>query len=221
MGQKDREIGEVKEDEASTIAYFENRFALLEQKVEKLKKDIADNHNKGSFLMKLVHLKESLHESDALGDFTRLIQDLEHQEEYLNEIIAENRAKNLELKQALIKEAESMTNDTDWKATTEFYKQLKLRWIKTGPVDKAIEAEIEEEFESYVQNFFENRRHYYEGLSLQADENIKVYESLVAQARDAHDLPDVKMAFEISKRIQRNGNDVWQSTCGEKTATLG
>ncbi|MFC3878567.1 DUF349 domain-containing protein [Algoriphagus namhaensis] len=203
LGQKDREIGEVKEDEASTIAYFENRFELLKQKVEKLKQDIAENQNKGSFLMKLVHLKESLMTPDALGDFVSLIKDLEQQETYLNEIIAGNRAKNLELKRALIQEAATKTNDTDWKATTDFYKELKIRWIKTGPVEKAVEAEIEEEFEFYVQNFFENRRHYYEGLSLQADENIKVYEALVEQAREAHDLPDVRMAFEISKRIQK------------------
>ncbi|MDN3205514.1 DUF349 domain-containing protein [Algoriphagus sediminis] len=203
LGQEDREIGEVKEDEASTLAYFENRFSMLVEKVEKLKSDIEENQNKGSFLMKLVHLKDSLKTADALGDFVPLIEDLEAQEKYLNEIIAGNRAKNLELKKALIQEAQSMMHDTDWKATTEFYKDLKLRWIKTGPVDKELEEEIENEFETAVQTFFESRRHYYEGLSLQADENIKVYESLVQQARDAFAMTDAKKAFEISKRIQK------------------
>ncbi len=203
LGQEDREIGEVKEDEASTIAYFENRFSMLVDKVEKLKSDISENQNKGSFLMKLVHLKESLLQADALGDFVPLIEDLEGQEKYLNEIIAGNRAKNLELKKALIQEAESKMHDTDWKETTEFYKDLKLRWIKTGPVDKEFQEEIEETFENAVQTFFESRRHYYEGLSLQADENIKVYEALVVQARDAFAMTDVKQAFEISRRIQK------------------
>jgi len=203
LGQEDREIGEVKEDEASTLAYFENRFSMLVEKVEKLKSDIEENQNKGSFLMKLVHLKDSLKTADALGDFVPLIEDLEAQEKYLNEIIAGNRAKNLELKKALIQEAQSKMHDTDWKATTEFYKDLKLRWIKTGPVDKELQEEIEDEFETAVQTFFESRRHYYEGLSLQADENIKVYESLVQQARDAFAMTDAKQAFEISKRIQK------------------
>lgn len=203
LGRKDREIGEVKEDEASTIHYFENRFEQIRDKVNKLESDIQENQNKGSFLMKLIHLRDSLYESDALGDFIPLIQKLNEQEEFLNEIIQGNRAKNLEVKKGLILEAEDLKNDTDWKNTTEKFKDLKLRWIKTGPVDKEINELIEKEFNDALQIFFENRRHFFEGLALQAEENIKIYESLVLQAREAHDLPDAKMAFEISKKIQK------------------
>lgn len=203
LGQADRQIGEVKENEASTLNYFEARFGQLKEKVEKLKSDIQENENKGSFLMKLIHLRESLLQADALGDFVPLIEELNTQEAFLNEIIQGNRSKNLEVKRGLIAEAEALTDDTDWKETTEAFKELKLRWIKTGPVEKELQDQIEEEFEALVQHFFENRRHFFEGLALQADENIKVYESLVVQAREAHDLVDVKMAFEISKKIQK------------------
>lgn len=203
LGQEDREIGEVKENEASTLKYFEARFEQLKAKVEKLKNDIQENQNKGSFLMKLIHLRESLFESDALGDFIPLIEELNEQEAFLNEIIQTNRSKNLEVKNALIEEAESMKDGTDWKETTEFFKELKLRWIKTGPVEKELHEEIETRFHDAVQTFFENRRHFFEGMALQAEENIKIYESLVIQAREAHDLPDSKMAFDISKKIQK------------------
>lgn len=207
LGQVDREIGEVKEDEASTISYFEGRFEQLKEKVENLKKDIQENQNKGSFLMKLIHLRDSLYQSDALGDFVPLIEELNQQETYLNEIIQSNRAKNLEVKKALILEAEALKDDTDWKATTEAFKDMKMRWIKTGPVEKEFQDEIEAQFNDAVQHFFENRRHFFEGMALQAEENIKVYEALVEQAREAHDLPDAKMAFEISKKIQKE----WKS----------
>jgi hypothetical protein len=203
LGTEDRAIGEVKEDAVSTISYFEARFEQIKEKVEKLKNDIQENQNKGSFLMKLIHLRDSLFKSDALGDFIPLIEELNQQEQFLNEIIQANRAKNLEVKHALILEAETMRNDTDWKNTTEFYKELKLRWIKTGPVEKELHEDLEQRFNEPIQNFFENRRHFYEGLALQAEENIKTYEALVVQAREAHDLPDAKMAFEISKRIQK------------------
>ncbi|MEB2777758.1 DUF349 domain-containing protein [Algoriphagus sp. D3-2-R+10] len=203
LGQEDRVIGEVKEDEASTIKYFEDRFEQLKEKVAKLKSDIQENQNKGSFLMKLIHLRESLMQSDALGDFEPLINELSQQEDYLNDIIQVNRTKNLEVKKALILEAEERKDDTDWKETTEFYKELKLRWIKTGPVEKELQEEVENSFNAIVQHFFENRRHFFEGLALQAEENIKVYEALVVQAREAHDFPDAKIAFDISKKIQR------------------
>ena len=203
MGQADRQIGEVKEDEVSTLKYFEARYALLGGKVERLKADIQENENKGSFLMKLIHLRDSLMQADALGDFIPLIEELNEQESLLNEIILGNRAKNLEIKTTLIAEAEQLKDSIDWKETTEAFKELKLRWIKTGPVEKEKQDEIEGQFEAIVQHFFENRKYFFEGLALQADENIKTYESLVEQARDAHDFPDVKMAFEISKKIQR------------------
>ncbi len=203
LGGEDREIGEVKGDEASTLRYFEARFALLQEKVAQLKDAIQENQNKGSFLMKLIHLKESLYESDAVGDFASLIAELEEQEAFLTEIIQGNRSKNLEIKQGLIQEAIALQESTDWKETTEKFKELKLRWIKTGPVEKDVHEELEEQFNQAVNYFFGQRQEFYDQLTLQAEVNIKVYESLLQQAREAHDLPDAKMAFDISKRIQK------------------
>ncbi|MDX5477060.1 DUF349 domain-containing protein [Fontibacter flavus] len=203
LNQPDRVIGEVKEDEASTIKYFEDRFASLKEKINALKNDIEENQNKGSFLMKLIHLRDSMLDYDALGDFVPLIEDLDKLQVYLEDIIKKNRERNLEIKKGLILEAEALKNDTDWKNTAEEFKNLKMRWIKTGPVEKEFEEEVEQAFNLAVDTFFENRKHYFEGLALQAEENIKVYEDLVIQAREAFDNPDAKKAFEISKRIQK------------------
>ncbi len=203
LGQPDRIIGEVKEDEASTLKYFEERFISVKEKVDNLKKDIEENQNKGSFLMKLIHLRDSLMQYDALGDFIPLIDELNHLEKYLEEIIKKNREKNLEIKKGLVLEAEALKNDTDWKKTTEEFKNQKLRWIKTGPVEKEYEEALETSFDGAVNTFFENRKQFFEGLALQAEENIKVYEALVRQAQDAFNMPDAKHAFEISKKIQK------------------
>ncbi len=203
LGGEDRVIGEVKGDESSTLRYFEGRFTQLQEKVTHLKAAIQENQNKGSFLMKLIHLKESLFESDALGDFPSLIAELEEQEAILSEIIQGNRSKNLEIKQGLIQEAIALQDSTDWKETTEKFKELKLRWIKTGPVEKEVHEEVEGQFNQAVNYFFGKRQEFYDQMTLQAEVNIKVYESLLAQAREAHDLPDAKMAFDISKRIQK------------------
>ncbi len=203
LGGEDREIGEVKGDEPSTLRYFEARFAQLQEKVAQLKAAIQENQNKGSFLMKLIHLKESLFESDALGDFPSLIAELEEQEAILGEIIQGNRSKNLEIKQGLVQEALTLQDSTDWKETTEKFKELKLRWIKTGPVEKEVQENLEGEFNQAVNYFFGQRQEFYDQMTLQAEVNIKVYESLLEQAREAHDLPDAKIAFDISKRIQK------------------
>lgn len=203
LGREDRVIGEVKGDEPSTIRYFESRFSHLKEKVTHLKAAIQENQNKGSFMMKLIHLKESLYNSDALGDFVTLIAELEALEEVLNQIIQANRAKNLEIKKGYVLEAIAMQESTDWKETTEKFKDLKLRWIKTGPVEKELNEALEAEFNQAVNFFFGNRQEFYDQLTLQSEQNIKVYESLLLQAREAHDLPDAKMAFDISKQIQK------------------
>lgn len=203
LNQPDRVIGEVKEDEASTIKYFEDRFSTLKEKIGQLKRDIEENQNKGSFLMKLIHLKDSLLEYDALGDFVPLIDDLEQQQVYLEDIIKKNREKNLEIKRGLILEAEALKNSTEWKETAEEFKNLKMRWIKTGPVEKEFEEEIEELFNKAIDKFFDNRKNFFEDMAVQAEVNIKIYERLVLEARAAFDNPDAKRAFEISKRIQK------------------
>lgn len=203
LNQPDRVIGEVKEDEASTIKYFEDRYQALLEKINNLKKDIEENQNKGSFLMKLIHLKESLFAYDALGEFPSLIDDLGGLQTYLEEIIHKNRDRNLEIKKGLILEAEAIGNSTDWKNTAEEFKNLKMRWIKTGPVDKEVEEEIESTFNAIVEKFFDNRKQFFEGLALQAEENIKIYEHLTQLAREAFDMQDAKRAFEISKKIQK------------------
>ena len=203
LNQPDRVIGEVKEDEASTIKYFEDRFTTLKEKIGQLKKDIEENQNKGSFLMKLIHLKDSLLEYDALGDFIPLIEDLEQLQVFLEDIIKKNREKNLEIKRGLIVEAEALKDSTEWKETAEQCKNLKMRWIKTGPVEKDFEEEMEEAFNNAIDTFFENRKNFFEDMAVQAEVNIKIYERLVLEARAAFDNPDAKRAFEISKRIQK------------------
>lgn len=203
LGQQDRVIGEVKESKESTIKYFEDRFGVVRQKVEKLKRDIEENQNKGSFLMKLIHLKESLYAYDALGDFPNLIAELEKEEAFLEEIIQVNRERNLEIKKELIAEAEAIMHSTDWKKASDDFKQIKLKWLKTGPVSKELEKDLETSFQQALDIFYGNRKNFFDGLALQAEENLKIYENLLEQAREAHDMADVRLAFEISKKIQK------------------
>ncbi|EIM75443.1 hypothetical protein A3SI_13672 [Nitritalea halalkaliphila LW7] len=203
LNQEDRVIGEVKEDEASTIKYFEERFEMLLEKVNKLKQDIEENQNKGSFLMKLIHLRDSLYAYDALGDFVPVIEELNGIQTYLEEIIQQNRERNKTIKEGLIMEALDLKDSDEWKEAGEAMKELKMRWIKTGPVDKELEEEMERTFNAILDYFFDRRKQFFDELAKQAEVNIKTYESLVMQAQQAFNMPDAKKAFEISKRIQK------------------
>ena len=146
LNYPEREIGEVRESEESTIAYFTDRFAMAEKKVDALEKAIEESENKGSYLMKLIHLRESLSKFDALGNYEVLFERMDASEEVLQEIISHNRVKNLEIKRALIAEAEEFEHSSDWVGGTEALQEIKDKWIKTGSVAKEYQEEVEGRF---------------------------------------------------------------------------
>ena len=56
----EREIGTVKESEEATIQYFTQKFEAIVSEVEDVKSKVEEHANKGSFLIKVINLKESL-----------------------------------------------------------------------------------------------------------------------------------------------------------------
>ena len=100
----ERQIGEVREDEESSIAYFVEKYEELVKKINDLEKEIEESVNKGSFLMKLKHLKSQLSEHDGLGDYIVLEERLTKQEALLEDIIQKNRERNSEIKKSLLEE---------------------------------------------------------------------------------------------------------------------
>ena len=53
----DRLIGVVKDSEEASIDYFVDRFEKVEQKIANVAKSIEESANKGSYLMKLIHMR--------------------------------------------------------------------------------------------------------------------------------------------------------------------
>jgi hypothetical protein len=178
----DREIGILKESEESTFKYFEDRFETAVKKVDDLEKLVNDSVNKGSYLMKLLHLKKYLTEYDALGDFNQLLVRLEKLEEEIGSIIAKNREKNLEIKQALISEIEALDQIADWKESTERLKEIKSNWVKTGSVAPERTDEVEGKMNDVVQKFFERKQAYFEDRNQLLNQRIERYESLIKDA---------------------------------------
>ena len=76
-----RQVGQVKESEEASLQYFAQRFESFRAKVEDLLAKIEESENKGSFLMKALHLKEQMASYDALGDFESLHHRLTEAEE--------------------------------------------------------------------------------------------------------------------------------------------
>ncbi|GAB4036499.1 DUF349 domain-containing protein [Spirosoma jeollabukense] len=207
LNYEDRQIGEVKRTEQEALDYFKNRFIIAQNKVTQLENDIAEAQNKGSYLTKLVQLRKKLIGFDALGDFPPLLDRLDAQEKLLADLITVNQLKNYDIKRALIAEAEAVVDSTDWRTTADALQEIKTKWIKTGPVDKAVDAEIEGRFQELLDGFFQRRREFFNEQNKVIQERLDKYDELIRLAFRANRLGDLDAAFQEVRKL----NNAWKA----------
>jgi hypothetical protein len=207
LNYEDRQIGEVKRTEQEALDYFKNRFIIAESKVNQLEKDITEAQNKGSYLTKLVQLRKKLLNFDALGDFPPLIERLDAQEQLLAELITVNQRKNLDIKQALMAEAVAIADSTEWRETADALQEIKTKWIKTGPVDKAVDPDIEDQFQELLDGFFTRRREFFNEQNKVIQERLDKYDELIRLAFRANRLGDLDAAFQEVRKL----NNAWKA----------
>ncbi len=198
----DREIGDVRENAESSIAYFENRFEIVEKKLEEIERSIETGTNKGSFLMKLIHMKENLVNFDGIGDFKKIYLRLEKQEKFLKEIIHQNRIKNYEVKKALLVELESLKDHYNLKEAAERIREIRQNWIKTGAVLEQYKDEIEAKFSDYLEHFYKRKEAYFEDRKLMLQDKIKKYQDIIERAENLLELNDLKETSIKLKQLQ-------------------
>ena len=114
LAQPTRQIGLVKDTAEAALRYFAQRFGLLHTKVDNTLAAMAASDNKGSFLMKVLHLKSQLLGYEGLGDFEELDRQLVAAEQAMTVTVAQNREKNLATKLGFILEAEALRDSIEW-----------------------------------------------------------------------------------------------------------
>ncbi|MCS7018562.1 MAG: DUF349 domain-containing protein [Cytophagales bacterium] len=187
----DREIGVVKESEEASLQYFVKRFELAANKVKELAQAVATSTNKGSYLMKLIHMRTYLAAFNGLGDFPALFRQLDELEKEIRDYIHQNRIKNHEIKLGLLKEAETLSQGNNWNVFTKKFKELKLRWIKTGSTFEEEEEKFNEAFDKYYNTFFERKAQFFEQRkALMEKRRIRYEELLAAMAKINAEMPD-------------------------------
>lgn len=201
----ERVIGEVRDNEESSVQYFVDRFSELNDKIDTLEREISSSENKGSFLMKLVHLKTQLPLHDGLGDYPALLARLNAQEALLEEIIEKNRIRNTEIKESLLEEVQIAADKINWKEATVEIHDIKARWIKTGNPAEDRHEELEEQFWGVIEAFFEKKKEFYEDKKLLGEKRKRDYEELIEQARGLEGLFG-KLRFEKVTALK----EAWQ-----------
>ncbi|MEQ9304442.1 MAG: DUF349 domain-containing protein, partial [Marinoscillum sp.] len=204
----DREIGEVRDDDTDKSAqFFQERFSDLEKKINEVTEKIDATDNKGSFLMKLVHLREHLPQHDGLGDYQALHDQISRYESLVKDIIQKNRIRNTEIKSALIEEAKQIVEIINWRDATEKINDIKGRWIKTGSAEEDKNESLEEVFWGIIKSFFDRKKQFYEDKQKLTEHRKRQYEDLIDSARKLADIHG-KERFEKVKELKEQWKEI-------------
>ncbi|MGK0139853.1 MAG: hypothetical protein ACI9DJ_003318, partial [Algoriphagus sp.] len=175
----ERQIGEVKRTEEEAFQYFINRYDIAVNKVEQLEKEVEEAANKGSYLTKLLQLRKRIENFDGIGNFIPLLSRLDIKEAYLNGLIELNQKNNLKVKEELLSETKAIVDNDDWGPVSDELQEIRTRWIRTGPVEKKLNEEMEEEFKLLLDSFYQRRKAFFDEQNKIIDERKAKYEVLI------------------------------------------
>ena len=210
LAQPARQIGLVKDTDEAALRYFAQRFGLLRTKIDTTLASMEASENKGSFLMKVLHLKEQLKTYEGLGDFEALQRQLVAAEEAMAATVAQNREKNLATKLGFIQEAEALRESIEWVSASEKVKDLRQGWLKTGPVDKDRADEMESRFQQAIQVFFDRRKAFQSDKKAMANRVQARYLDLIQQAENVKNSDQ----FETTSRQLKQLQQAWREVNG-------
>ncbi|GAB3829151.1 DUF349 domain-containing protein [Hymenobacter jeollabukensis] len=203
-----RQVGQVKDTEDAALMYFAQRFESFRTKVDGLLARIDESENKGSFLMKALHLKEQIGAYDGLGDFTALHERLTEAEEQIRTLVSRNREKNLATKAKIIEEAEALHTSVDWQAGAEVLKDLRQAWIKTGPVAKELTDDMENRFQAAVEDFYTRKKAFQADKKAMTNRAFEKYKSLIHKSEALQNSDDWEGVTAQLKELQQQWKDV-------------
>ncbi len=205
---KDRELGVVRESEEESMRYFVNRYEMVKKKLEDVKNSVKEAENKGSYLMKLIHMRTYLAQYNGLGDFVVLYNEINELEDEISAYIEKNREKNYEIKTALLEEANSLKGSTDWKNTAMKFKELKLKWIKTGSAHKEVDDRLTKDFNDALEYFFSRRKSFFTEQTRIMNERMMKYRKLLYQLEQINKQGSDPSQKETVKSLQRDWRNV-------------
>ncbi|TGE13498.1 DUF349 domain-containing protein [Hymenobacter elongatus] len=203
-----RRVGQVKDSEEAALLYFAQRFETFRAKVDELLLKMEESENKGSFLMKALHLKEQTALYDGLGDFAALHRRLSEAEADINVTISRNREKNLATKISLIQEMEALHDTIDWQAAGDQLKDLRQAWIKTGPVDKQLTEELEARFHEAVEEFFVRKKDFIAQKKAMTNRVYDKYKELIHKSEALQNTEDFDNTTAKLKQLQQEWKEV-------------
>jgi len=120
----------------------------------------------------------------------------------------EDQHNNLQIKQDLCVQAESLKDSTEWKETTEDFVQLQNKWKKTGNVPQKYREAIWKRFRTACDYFFEQKTKHFTTVDSEYEVNLKAKEELIEQIKHFTHSDNTNQSFEQLKEFQRQWSNI-------------
>lgn len=112
---------------------------------------------------------------------------------------------NLQIKNEICEQAESLQDSEQWKKTTDDLIALQRRWKEIGPVPRRYSDAVWKRFRAACDRFFERKAAHFSGVDAQHDENLRLKLALL----DEMEAADIREGgFDMIKDFQRRWNEI-------------
>lgn len=169
------------EEESEAIQFFEKQFEKFSTSFNELIEKVNSSENKGSFLVKLQNTKAKLITHKGLGDYDIIENEIISQENLIKETVLNNRARNTDIKNALMLELDEALKNNDLFEVNLAVKDIKERWIKTGRASDETFETLEASFKEKIQGFYDKRQSFYDDKAKLQAAKVKKYEVVIEQ----------------------------------------
>lgn len=123
--------------------------------------------------------------------------------------IEQEMMQNLDLKLEICEQAEKLTNSEDWKKTTDDYKEMMDKWRGIGRViSQEKNDELWNRFNEARNQFFERKRHHFNIIQKEQEDNYVIKLSIVEKAEALKESTDWKETSDAYAEL----NEQWKNT---------
>jgi len=120
----------------------------------------------------------------------------------------EEEVENIQKKEELCIQAESMIESTDWKRTTNAYIDLQKKWKTIGPVPRKDKDTIWKRFRGACDVFFDNKSNHFSTLDETQAGNLELKKELIEKIKKIELSDDKKANFKILNEIQKEWMEI-------------
>lgn len=201
---KQREVAHITAENADTIyKTLTEKYAAAEAKVKEMEIEWLATEDKLRLAEKIHHLREHLNTIHALGDMLRLglvVHDWEHIIYLRSEEVYAEKLK-------LVEQAEALAESTEWKETTQAFKDITEKWKNSGMLDRNRNDKLWNRIEAAKTTFYDRKRVHHQEEEKDLLHNLDLKLDLVERAEALANSQEWKKTTEVFHKL----TDEWKT----------